>query len=258
MDTIKDTQKTQQIGRFIDGTPVKTNPFGSNRSGERAYRRAERIAAALHLLTNHIIKDEPIRQAIRSKAIGLLGAAFGLRSEMRTGVSEHVHAFNEIVRELISHVRILAVSGFVSEQNAGVMIDALDELGTYVSVAERTPLSESIVLSRDELMDIGSTRPIRNVREIKDIPTIKDNSLLSDKTVQNASDKTPVSQGQMTLRRRNILEVLRTGGALGIRDVASNLPEYSEKMIQRELLVLVAEGKVSKAGLKRWSRYTLI
>jgi DNA-binding HxlR family transcriptional regulator len=52
--------------------------------------------------------------------------------------------------------------------------------------------------------------------------------------------------------------VLRSQGELGIKDVVSNLPEYSEKMIQRELAELVAAGRVKKTGLKRWSRYTYI
>jgi hypothetical protein len=255
MDNVKDTQKTQQLSRFIEGPQIKTNPFGGNRAGERAYRRAERISAALHMLTNHIAADEPVRHALRRGAVDLIECSLALRDEMRTSASSHVHGFAERVRSLISHVRILAVSGFVSDQNAQVMIDALDELGSYVNASQRTPLSESIVLSRDDLMDIGSARPARATKDIQDKQAIKDTAAISD--THGVSDSVSVSNGQMSLRRRNILEVLRSGGALGIREIAANLPEYSEKMIQRELLVLVGEGAVAKAGLKRWSRYAL-
>lgn len=51
------------------------------------------------------------------------------------------------------------------------------------------------------------------------------------------------------------MDILKFGGILGIKDIASNLPQYSEKMIQRELASLVQKGFVQKTGAKRWSRY---
>ena len=111
-------------------------------------------------------------------------------------------------------------------------------------------------LTREDLIDIresqrfiqerASDKPAKNVtetREMTDIGTSTEN-------------KSPSLQ--MTSRSQAILEVLRVHGELGIRDVASNLPEYSEKMIQRELAELVSHGRVKKTGLKRWSRYTYI
>lgn len=54
-----------------------------------------------------------------------------------------------------------------------------------------------------------------------------------------------------------IIEVLRTSADLGIKEIAVNLPEYSEKMIQRELADLVAAGTVRRVGIRRWSKYVL-
>jgi hypothetical protein len=67
----------------------------------------------------------------------------------------------------------------------------------------------------------------------------------------------PVKAGSLSLRSQTILDILRTGGSLGIKDIAANLPEYGEKTIQRELVTLVSQGKVKKLGLKRWSRYSI-
>ena len=74
-------------------------------------------------------------------------------------------------------------------------------------------------------------------------------------SMSNMVDKSGVT---LSVREREVTEILRTGGALGIKDIASNLPEYSEKMIQRELSVLVIGGRIKKTGLKRWSKYTYI
>jgi DeoR/GlpR family transcriptional regulator of sugar metabolism len=69
--------------------------------------------------------------------------------------------------------------------------------------------------------------------------------------------KAAQSNGQMSVRTQSILEILKTSGSMGIKDICSNLPEYSEKMIQRELSELVEVGTVQKTGLKRWSRYSV-
>jgi hypothetical protein len=70
-------------------------------------------------------------------------------------------------------------------------------------------------------------------------------------------DKETVS-AETSSRGDRILAVLRTRDLLGIKDVSINLPEYSEKMIQRELADLVAGGRVRKVGSKRWSRYGVV
>lgn len=259
MDDIRDGQKTNSISKYIDSQAVRTNPFGDNRAGERAYRRAERIVAGLYLLTNHISGDEPVRSKVRANAADLLPLTLSLRNEMRTTQSSNVHALQANIRELISLVRILTVSGFVSVQNANIMIEALDELGTYIHASQKSILAESVALSRDELIDVRGpllpAAPTRVVKDMRDTMTLKDTSIIMDR--EKVSVRVNQTQGQLSLRTQSIMDVLRSGGSLGIKDISANLPEYSEKMIQRELAELVALGQVKKAGLKRWSRYSL-
>lgn len=258
MDDIKDSHKTDNLSRFIDGPIIKTNPFGNNRAGERAYRRAERIAAALHLLTNHIPATEPIRTTIRTEAVQLLDCSLALRDEMRATLSGNFQAFEARIRSLISLVRILTVSGFVSMQNANTMIESLDELGTFLTTSQRSALSESVTITKEELTDIGGPYPVRHTRAVKDIRdthAVKDNGGVSDRSEMSVKTDNPI--GQSSIRAGHILDVLGSGSEMGIRDIAANLPEYSEKMIQRELLELVSKGRVNKVGLKRWSRYSI-
>jgi hypothetical protein len=54
MDNKKDIQKTRDISHFVHKQMLKIEPFGENKMGERAYRKAERLVAATYLLTNHI------------------------------------------------------------------------------------------------------------------------------------------------------------------------------------------------------------
>ena len=267
MDDIKDIRKPDSLSRFLDGHVVRTSPFGRNASGEKSYRRAERLVAALHILTSHVQEDEPIRHSIRTVGIKLLSDILALRDEMRTSNSSKIRVAQSTIRELISLVRMLAVSGLISIQNADITVEAIDELGNLLTLSQRTPLSESVILSREGLLSGGPVAEKRtnlsvkdktlmpraqtdmDVRAVTDSRNIKDN-IKDAATILRTDDA-------MGTRSREVLAVLGSGGEMGIRDIASNLPEYSEKMIQRELASLVASGKVKKTGLKRWSRYSV-
>lgn len=259
MDDIKDIQKTENIGRFFDSQNVRVNPFGENRAADRAYRRAERIAAAVHLLTNHVESDEPLRVSVRREATNLLGSIISVRDEMRAANSGGVIESLSCIRHLISLVRMLAVSGFASIQNVTAIVEALDELGNFMHVSQRTNFSESVTVTRDELLDVGTTSMRTSSISVKDV---KDTPVQRQGNDQSAAARpamtTGASNGQSSIRTQSILEILKTSGSMGIKDICSNLPEYSEKMIQRELLTLVSEGKVTKTGLKRWSRYSVV
>lgn len=261
MDDVKDIRNTDQFSRALNGHIVRTSPFGRNASGEKAYKRAERLVAAIHLLTSHVPQDEPVRQVIRKKGVQLLSNMLDLRDEMRGASSVKTRTVEATIRELISLVRVLTVSGFASFQNADVVIESLDELGNFLHAARRSSLSEDVILSRDDLLP-ASTPPQRK----SPIASIGHGLLIGTPgktTLSDIKDKIKNKQTSVyrtedvSVRAKNVLEVLHSNGELGIKDICSHFPEYSEKMVQRELLSLVAIKKVRKIGLKRWSRYSL-
>ncbi len=257
MDSQKDIQKTDGLTKFIDNQALKTNPFGENRVGERAYRRAERLAAAIVLLTNHISESDPLKRSARIAAIDLLAHVMAVKDEMRASNSEHGRELKSSVRTLISLVRLLAVSGSVSFQNADAVTEALDELTSFLNASRRSTLSETVSISREELIDIRDTHSFADSRASDKSKNSKEDTVESTGTAGvSIGGNGPTAQASS--RALAIIEVLRVHGELGIRDVAANLPEYSEKMIQRELVDLVTAGRVKKSGLKRWSRYSVL
>lgn len=250
MDELGNIEKLSPLSRFFDKHSLRTNPFGDNQSADRAYRRAERIVAALYLVTNHVSPEEPLRTSIRAAGLHILENVLSMRNEMRAVDSSRLNDCRVSVRHLITLVRTLAVSGLLSIQNTNTVIEGLDELGNFLGTSQNSPLSESISLSRESLLDIHES----SIKDIKDSKNIKDK--LNVKNVENMSD-TAAGGAKLNVREQSIIGILRAGGELGIKDISSNLPEYSEKMIQRHLVGLVATGRVKKTGLKRWSRYSL-
>lgn len=181
---------------------------------------------------------------------------------MRTSNSSKIGVAQSTIRKLISLVRMLAVSGLISIQNADITVEAIDELGNFLHLAQRTPLSESTVLSREDLLSGGITSEKRTSVLLKDtthlsvIKTDKTKSAITDNVRGTTRDSR--TDDTMNVRGQEILGILRSGGEMGIRDISSNLPEYSEKMIQRELASMVTARRVKKTGLKRWSRYSIM
>lgn len=252
--TQKDTRAVSNTFEILDGHSVKTNPFGSNITGENSYRRAERIGAALHLVTNHVPEHEPLRLIIRTSAIELLAYILELRVSLRSPESEKGQVVLAEVRHLISLVRLLALAGYVSAENVNAISEALDELGTMIVASQRSSLGEQLSITRDDLQPPAlqnstqrtyGTEP--NTARIRAAKPIKD---IRDRKVSHGV-------GGGGARAAQIMDILSVGGVLAIKDIAANLPQYSEKMIQRELADLVVSEKISKTGEKRWSRYAI-
>lgn len=260
MDNGKDTHKKDVVARFIGNQTTRTSPFGDNISADRAYRRAEKIAAAVHLLTNHISDIEFLRAEARQTATRLLSQVIALRDELRSPDSGKVRECNASIRYLISLLRMLAVSGHVSTQNVDIVSDALDDLGVFVQAAHRSVLSESVRLSRDEFIDVRMRMPYHGESSDTEKDTLPRPRQQSQKQETQPVQSIAVSVTPAEVpdvRAASILEILRTGGVWGIKDIAAHLPEYSEKMIQRELAELVQKGAIEKSGAKRWSRYAI-
>ena len=262
MDDIHNAQRGDVLAKFIDSQSIHTDPFGENRVGERAYRRAERIVAGLHLITSHVAVDEPLRIRIRSEGLELLTHALQLRDELRSIESTRVGAFHASIRYLITLVRLLTAGGFVSFQNAEAVVSALDELGGFIGTSQRTALAESIAFTRDDF--VGPSGPLTPVqrrpllKETKDTFIIKDGLNVSDSNMSFTKENVHTPVASWRDRSRSILDVLRSGSEFSIKEVCARIPDYSEKMIQRELAALVEAGKVKKEGEKRWSRYSIV
>ena len=256
-DSVRDTRDASNVLLILDSQTIKTTPFGANVSGENSYRRAERISAALHLITNHVPDTEPLRSVIRTKGLELLSFILELRSGFRAPASEKGQAALAAIRELISLVRLLAVSGFISIQNANAIAEAVDELGSLIVVSQRSALAEQLTISREHLTPPAG--PAVFSKTERTYPGVERSFTVRHSVQKSVKDAVGHDDGiSNSARSERIVEILKVGGMLGIRDVASNLPQYSEKMVQRELADLVHAGRVRKIGSKRWSRYEVV
>lgn len=237
----------------LDFDAGRTTPFGKNTLGDNAYRRAERIAAAIHLLTDHIDESEPLRIEVRRLATGVLASILELRRGFRSSGGEAIATAQAQISHIVSLLRILTVVGIVSTANAEILIGGLGDLSALFE-SQRVSMSEDVSLSKEDLMPrsrmILAARGNYSEKQRfeKDI-NVKDSLNVSDRKI---------ARTEMSFNKSNgVLMFLKKGDKYGIKDIASQMPEYSEKTIQRMLSELVSKGIVRKEGDKRWSKYSL-
>jgi predicted RNA-binding protein len=261
MNNLKDKSQTDRISDFVSKQTLRFDTFGQNKMIERAYIRSEKLVSATYLVTRHIDQSEVLKSQVRTSALRVLNSVVDLRDSMRITDSETQHTCFSIIRTTISLVRILAVGGYISIDNATILSESYEELAVFISNAHRSILSETNVLVKDDLVRDTVLYTESRTPRMSDANTLIKDDGVKDKPqtiAPIASIITPPVTRTPHIRSSVIFDTVSRLGPVGIKDICTHLPEYSEKMIQRELFDLVQTGKLSKNGTKRWSRYSIV
>lgn len=213
------------------------------------YKKAERLAKALHLISPAFKNAQSLRTRVERISMELVDAS----------VLPPLLARDALSRELLALSSVLSIArtaGYLSAMNADLIAKEAHILLAEVAAYEEPKLSfeESPSLaalakgSAPSRQDTVAPRPSSK-------PSV---------TRTNAETKAPTSKGQneevkdKNGRKESILSVLKSKGPSYIKDISTIIREVSEKTIQRELQTLVLEGRVRKEGERRWTTYTLI
>lgn len=256
MNAKKDIEPKRTFDDYVELGTSKANLFGHNFSALQAFKRTERIVAALYLLTNNVPYAEPIRQKIRSNGHELIHKTLELKSGFGSNNNMAVAEVGMKIRELLSLSRMLYAGGYISRANAEIITKALDDLALFVLTAGNSSVSEETVLSSADFAPIRSEK--RATKEPSNTLVSVSDSGSKGATVAQKSARKSARGISREDRRKLILDTLQGGGKLGIKDISLQVVGYSEKTVQRELTALVNEGIVRKEGEKRWSTYSLV
>lgn len=224
--------------------------------------RAQKIVAALYLLTDHIDIENPIRTEIRTNAALLLkSVVLGLKIE-------------DLKSSIVAFLSVAVLTKEISQENASILEHQLATLKTQYTPNTEPLLSHIFIQEKDmvfaenkETKDLQGS-PFLRREEIGTVSLIqesrgerqeKDNSSLQTKKVLETT-KTETSQAkkdEKKARRLRVLEHLSKTELKTIKDVSKFFTDCSEKTIQRELNDLVEEKIIVRVGDRRWSTYKL-
>jgi hypothetical protein len=251
--------------------------FNSSPQDLYIYRKIEKISAAIHLITNFFDLKEPIRMSLREKSLALLSSSAALVKN--SDLSNILNSLSFGLLEIKSLLHTSFISGLMSEMNLKIIQGEIDQLMivieskkqvfirlpiTYLHVAPLEPKSSASEAPQIQSAPAFNNNPISFPGSSGALST---NFPSNVSEIQRSQSRLNISKGQISKGQKNsadhsdrtekILSLLKDGRALTIKDFSDVIKGCSEKTLQRELLRLVAEGKIIKRGERRWSRYSL-
>jgi hypothetical protein len=212
----------------------------------------QKLASALYLVTNFLNDSEPIKWKLRERSLELA-------TEFMTGRPTAVfyklsllEKGSHLCEEIVGLLDIARTLGSVSEMNLSVLKQEYETL--------KTQLEELAGGKQLERFLLVSELPKPKV-EVPITPTTA-----SPIPVSYAQPKRPASVSShhtdglasKNTRKQAILSYLADKNWTSIKDIASAVPDCSQKTVQRELSDLVEQGVLKKRGDRRWSRYVLV
>jgi hypothetical protein len=160
------------------------------------------------------------------------------------------------VENLVSLLEVGILSGIITEKNGSIIKQEVAKLRSLPSHTDSHDMTSFFGQEAQSLSDSSRHMPLSiqhsqrhysltsNIKKTVDLHTSSDQG-------HERKDITEVKKE----RKQKILDHINLKRTAVIKDIIALFPEVSEKTIQRELNVLLEEGKIEKRGDKRWSLY---
>ncbi len=240
-------------GDFVLEKSIFSNIFDKDIKRVFIYKKAERLARALHLITPAFRNSPSLRDRVDAIAVGLVDAAILPPALARERLSRELLALSSVLS-------IAETGGMLSPMNAEIIAREshvfLQEIASYEE--PRLFLEESPSLA--ELLRASASAPPRTSGARATSPA-SSASLRAATSTQGhkGQDTTPTvkDKTEREERRNEILSIIQSKGQAYIKDLSTVIRNVSEKTIQRELSAMVAEGILTKKGERRWTSYML-
>jgi hypothetical protein len=213
------------------------------------YKKTQALINAIYLVTNLFPEAEPLKWAIRGKAVSLLEDILSLPTKTFSERKNVLARFTAKVLEIISLCEISSASALMSAMNFRILQKEFENLIDLIEKHEEPYQGGSNFVLDEALFKIPEQLAV------------------SDKKPQSSVVKgqlaKSVYKGHSTIkdkseRQYNILNILKDKKELNIKEIGQLLTDCSEKTLQRELQRMVSIGLLRKMGERRWSRYSVI
>lgn len=232
------------------------------------FKKSEKLATAIHMLTDFFDDKESLKWHLREESISFLSFVNSFVHNpgsriLPSEIEAHIQGVLSLL-ELGRNSRLISPMNFsiLREEYrriAGVLYGNIEskEGSSDFEFPEKF-FSEKIPHEISAHTEDSGREPAIKDRDFSVKNHIKDLGENNDFNVKT-HDFYGDSSGtyKKGFRREAILKILRTKGEITIKDIAYLVKGISEKTIQRELVSLISEGIVRREGKKRWSRYVL-
>ena len=234
--TTNSRTKYAHIEDFVLEKSIFSNVFEKDIQRVYIYKKTERLAKAIHLVSPAFADSASLRDRLDAVAVGLIDA----------GTLSSALARTALARELLALSSILGVaraSGMLSTMNVELIS------------REAQLLLQEVAAYEEPRIFLDDAPTLAQMMKHAPLP-------VAPRTALTPSTRRPVPKGHIkdkntNNRQETILSVIKDKKNAGIKDISTRLPQLSEKTIQRELQALVGQGMVRKSGERRWSTYSI-
>lgn len=241
---IQTVGKDWRNGDFVLEKTIFNNVFEKDIRRVYIYKKAERLAKAIHLIAPAFAGSPSLRNRLDAIAIGLVDGAVGPPGAARTALSRELLALSSVLS-------IARTGGLLSPMNAELIAMEAQTLLQEVAGYEepRLLLDDAPTLS-------GIARSAQRSDNRSGTAHAGRQAHVSHKGQEKDTSRT--DEGHVKDRREGILSIIREKHTASIKDISTLIKGVSEKTVQRELAALVSAGILRKQGERRWSTYSLL
>ena len=229
--------------------------FEKDRDFIFVYKKTEKLAGAVYMVTNLFSENEPMKWILRKKVSDLLSFMLDYKDTAESRHFDFVYNIRTKVLELVSLLEISLRGGLVSDMNFTILKQEFSNLALMF-------ISSSDAQTKEMFQKTIS----RTFFDVPEAEVGKGHSLRTTSSVQRIQyrdvkdkDTLVVADNFKRSNRQNIIfNMLKRKKELTIKDIAQTIKDCSEKTIQRELISLIRAGVLKKVGQRRWSKYSFV
>jgi hypothetical protein len=221
-----------------------------------ASKKAEKIVGALHRVSEFVDKGDPLQGQMRAQGLVLLETVYTL--PLCRG-PQAVQEVQRNIKQVVSLIEVAHSAQYISIMNRTVFVSELKAFGDYLDEkANRFAEEGDNIFTVDSFAvseeDIPATRRLTTSRTFS---KGHKRGVARGYKGQVSSDTKKDKQAKKTSRKDMLLGSIKQMGKASLKDIASRLPEVSEKTIQRDIIELLEANVLKKHGKRRWSVYFL-
>ena len=263
MKNLRDIEKTY-LSKYGQANVSNIKSLSNNNVFGFLTKKTEKVITALYMVTDYMDEHESIRSKLRSTGIEVLSHIYKLSVVPNFDRDAHISTVSARIHETASFLEIANSIGFISDMNSSILHRELRALLLEVeNFKSKNPLT-SFTLA-DDLFDVSRGIQYPKVASYGTTDSYKGHIKDSVHGIGPKGQSPEVSHNGKEGRLAKVMSIIKSKkNTLGrymeisIKDISQEIPECSEKTIQRDLNSLVEGGQILKTGLKRWSRYQAI
>ncbi len=245
-----------------DKKPITDNGvmvFGSY--DELPLKKTEKLITAIYLVTDFYDDRESLKWSLRSQTLHLSSVLQGLFSS-KGGNQWIAGELLYTIKNLIFLLELAKKTNLMSHMNFSILKSEFELLGSVIKDNfELYALKKDVILPEAFFHNTQVPERFLKDKELKGHDKRHDyirQSFIKNESLSNSTMRQDerYTNAQKEKRKDLILQFLKTKEVATIKDICNIVPNVSGKTVQRELITLIAEGRVKRDGERRWSKYS--